>query len=121
MKMVISEYKLVAGLIDSDYRDWINKEIEEKKKAKILIYYYIDGYNGGRGRVTPFPFKISNQSLAKRNELIHIVQRYNKDPLILRICRIDAVVKGAPSLGCAEKFFELTVEKPKKWYNKDLR
>ena len=113
MKMVISEYKLVAGLIDCDYRDWINKEIEEKKKAKILIYYYIDGYNGGRGRVTPFPFKISNQSLAKRNELIYLTQRYNTNQLVLRICRIDVVVKGARTCGAA-KFFELTVEKPKK-------
>ena len=37
MKMVISEYKLVAGLIDSSYRSRINKEIKEKGSAKILI------------------------------------------------------------------------------------
>ena len=113
MKMVISEYKLVAGLIDSSYRSWINKEIKEKGNAKILIDYYIDGYNGGKGRITPFPFKISNQSLAKRNELIYLTQRYNTNQLVLRICRIDVVIKGAHTCGAA-KFFELTVKKPKK-------
>mgnify|MGYP001188014491 FL=1 len=114
MKMVISEYKLVAGLINSSDRSWINKEIKEKGYAKILIDYYVDGYNGGKGRVTPFPFKISNQALAKRNELIYLTQRYNTNQLVLRICRIDIVVKGAPALGCAKQFFELTVKKPKK-------
>ena len=109
MKMVISEYKLVAGLIDSSYRAWINKEIKEKGNAKILIDYYIDGYNGGRGIVTPFPFKISNQSLAKRNELIYLTQRYNTHQLVLRICRIDVVVKGARTCGAA-KFYALPLK-----------
>ena len=43
-------------------------------KAKILIDYWIDGQSTP-GQVTPFPFKTSNQSLAKRNELIYITQR----------------------------------------------
>jgi hypothetical protein len=113
MKMVISEYRLVAGLIDSSSRAWINKEIKEKGSAKILIDYYIDGYNGGKGAITPFPFKVSNRLLAKRNELIYLTQRYNTNQLVLRICRIDVIVKGARTCGAA-KFFELTVEKPKK-------
>ena len=112
MKMVISKYKLVAGLIDSDYRDRINKELKEKGKAKILIDYWIDGQSTP-GQVTPFPFKTSNQSLAKRNELIYLKQRYNINQLVLRICRIDVVVKGVRTCGAA-KFFELTVEKPLK-------
>ena len=112
MKMVISEYKLVAGLIDSSYRTRINKEIKEKGSAKILIDYWMDGQSAG-GKVTPFPFKTSNQSLAKRNELIYLTQRYNTNQLVLRICRIDIVIKGAHTCGAA-KFFELTVEKPKK-------
>jgi|GEM_PF-5539610 hypothetical protein len=112
MKMVISEYKLVAGLIDSSYRSWINKEIKEKGSAKILIDYWMDGQSAG-GAITPFPFKRSNQSLAKRNELIYLTQRYNTNQLVLRICRIDVVIRGAHTCGAA-KFFELTVKKPKK-------
>ena len=73
MKMVISEYKLVAGLIDSEYRSKINKELMEKGKAKILIDYWMDGQSTP-GHVTPFPFKISNKALAKRNELIYLTQ-----------------------------------------------
>ena len=87
MKMVISEYKLVAGLIDSSYRSWINKEIKEKGSAKILIDYWMDGQSAG-GAVTPFPFKTSNQSLAKRNELIYLKQRYNMNQLVLRLSLI---------------------------------
>ena len=60
MKMVISQYKLVAGLIDSDYRDRINKELKEKGKAKILIDYWIDGQSTP-GQVTPFPFKTTTK------------------------------------------------------------
>ena len=71
MKMVISNYKLVAGLIDSSYRLRINKEIKEKGSSKILIDYWMDGQSAG-GVVTPFPFKTSNQALAKRNDIILI-------------------------------------------------
>jgi hypothetical protein len=53
MKMVISNYKLVAGLIDSSYRSRINKEIKEKGSAKILIDYWMDGQSAG-GQVTPY-------------------------------------------------------------------
>ncbi len=109
MKMVISEYKLVAGLIDSDYRSRINKDLDEKGKAKILIDYWMDGQSTP-GHVTPFPFKISNKALAKRNELIYLTQRYNINQLVLRICRIDVVIKGARTCGQA-KFFELTVKR----------
>ena len=109
MKMVISDYKLVAGLIDSDYRSRIERELKEKGKAKILIDYWIDGQSTP-GQVTPFPFKISNKSLAKKNEIIYLKQRYNKNHLVLKICRIDIVIKGARTCGQA-KFFELTVKK----------
>ena len=112
MKMVISEYRLVAGLIDSEYRSKINKELMEKGKAKILIDYWMDGQSTP-GHVTPFPFKICNKSLAKKNELIYLTQRYNINQLVLRICRIDVVIKGRRTCGQA-KFFELTVEKPLK-------
>ena len=110
--MIISGYKLEAGLIDSEYRSRINKELKEKGKAKILIDYWINGQSTP-GQVTPFPFNTSNQSLAKRNELIYITQRYNINQLVLRICRIDVVIKGARTCG-QSKFFELTVEKPTK-------
>ena len=111
MKMVISDYKLVAGLIDSDYRSRIERELKEKGKAKILIDYWIDGQSTP-GQVTPFPFKISTQSLVKNNRTIQLISRYESGPkAIFRITKIEIVIKGYKTPG-HKRFFELTLEKP---------
>ena len=109
MKMVITDYKLKYGLMDWEQRHRIQEEIVKNGNSKILVDYDNGCGCGGRAK---FPFKISTQSLVRNNRLIQIISRYESGPkAIYRIVRIQAVVKGAPILGCARKFWELTIEK----------
>jgi hypothetical protein len=118
MKMVITDYKLKYGLMDWEQRHRIQAEIEKNGHSIILVDYDNEcgcGKGCGCGGRAKFPFNISTQSLVKNNRLIQIISRYESGPkAIYRIVKIQPVVKGAPILGCARKFWELTIEKPLK-------
>jgi len=117
MKLVISNYILKCGLAHWDYRFRILNEVKNHGSSIILIDYYDRDIN----QVTQFPFKTTAQSLVKNRRLIQIICRYENGPkAILRIVRIRDIVKGNPHIGCAKRFWELTVIDPKKKYNVNL-
>ena len=110
--MVITDYELKYGLMDWEQRHRIQAEIAKNGHSTILVDYDNGCGCGGRAK---FPFNISTQSLVKNNRLIQIISRYESGPkAIYCIVKIQPVVKGAPILGCARKFWELTIVKPLK-------